>query len=138
MDVALIVTTLCVVYIASIYNRLQHLLHVVQERKANVEAGALGRTELLERLSDGSGRAPEHHQMLAQLAGAEQDLLARRESCNADIRAYNAYRAQIPQILLSRIAGFRRIDFLAPDRTLSAGRPRTEDGASATVTPMRR
>ncbi|UEM23370.1 LemA family protein [Skermanella mucosa] len=138
MDVALIVATLCVVYIASIYNRLQHLLLVVQERKANVEAGALGRTELLERLADGSGRAPEYHQMLAQLAGAEQDLLARRESCNAEIRAYNAYRAQIPQILLSRIAGFRRIDFLVPDRTLSAGRPRTEDGTSATVTPMRR
>lgn len=138
MDMALIVGALFVLYIAAIYNRLQHLLHVVQERTANVEVGALGRNTLLEKLADGTGRTPEHHQLLIQLAGVEQDLLARRESCNADIRAYNAYRAQIPQILLSRIAGFRRIDFLIPDRTLSAGRPRTEDGTSATVTPMRR
>lgn len=138
MDVALVVGTLCVLYIAAIYNRLQHLLHVVQEKKANVEVGASGRNNVLERLADGSGRAPEHHQLLTQLAVAEQDLLTRRESCNADIRAYNAYRAQIPQILLSRVAGFRRIDFLAPDRTLPTGRSRTEDGASATVTPMRR
>ncbi len=51
--------------------------------------------------------------LAARLAEVEQDLLLRRGRCNAAIAAYNTYRAQIPQVVLSRLAGFRPVEFPA-------------------------
>jgi hypothetical protein len=93
------------------------LWHAVQEGLANVEAATLERAELAGRLADLAGRVGDQQQLSGQLAAVEQDLPGRRERCNADVRAYNTYRAQVPQILMSRLAGFGKLDFVAIDRT---------------------
>jgi hypothetical protein len=116
MDVAIFLVLLGGMYMAAAYNRLQRLWHAVQEGLANVEAAALDRAQLIERLADLAGRAGDQQQLGLRLAAVEQDLQARRERCNADVRAYNTYRAQVPHILMSRLAGFGKLDFVAADR----------------------
>jgi hypothetical protein len=93
MDAVIGVAAIIFLYVIGIYNRMQKLRQAVEETKANV--GIVG----------GTGAS----------AGTEQDLLCRGR-CNAAIAAYNTYRAQFPQIVMSRLAGFRPMDFPAAGR----------------------
>ncbi len=110
MDVAVILTLAILTYAVLVYNRMQRLWQTVQEGLANVdmEAGVLA--DLTKRVNDRPGDLPP---LAARLAEVERDLLLRRGHCNAAISAYNTYRAQIPQIMLSRLAGFRPVEFPA-------------------------
>jgi hypothetical protein len=110
MDVSVILALAILTYAILIYNRMQKLWQTVQEGLANVdmEVGILA--DLTKRVNDRPGDLPP---LAARLAEVEQDLLLRRGRCNAAISAYNTYRAQIPQVLLSRVAGFRNVEFPA-------------------------
>ena len=110
MDVAVILTVAILTYVVMIYNRIQKLWQTVREGLANVdmEVGILA--DLTKRVMDRPG---DLSPLAARLAEVEQDLLLRRGRCNAAIAAYNTYRAQIPQIMLSRLAGFRPVEFPA-------------------------
>jgi hypothetical protein len=110
MDVAVILTVAILTYVVMIYNRMQKLWQTVREGLANVdmEVGILA--DLTKRVMDRPG---DLSPLAARLAEVEQDLLLRRGRCNAAIAAYNTYRAQIPQIMLSRLAGFRPVEFPA-------------------------
>ena len=88
MDAVLGIAAIIFLYAIGIYNRMQKLRQAVEETKANV--GVVG----------GVGAS----------AGTEQDLLCRGR-CNAAIASYNTYRAQFPQIVLSRLAGFQPMEF---------------------------
>jgi hypothetical protein len=88
MDAVIGIAAIIFLYAIGIYNRMQKLRQAVEETKANV--GVVG----------GVGAC----------AGTEQDLLCRGR-CNAAIAAYNTYRAQFPQIMLSRLAGFQPMEF---------------------------
>jgi hypothetical protein len=88
MDAVIGVAAIIFLYVIGIYNRMQKLRQAVEETKANV--GVVGGT--------------------STSAGMEQDLLSRGR-CNAAIAAYNTYRAQFPQIVMSRLAGFRPVEF---------------------------
>ena len=88
MDAVIGVAAIIFLYVIGIYNRMQKLRQAVEETKANV--GVVG----------GTGAS----------AGTEQDLLCRGR-CNAAIAAYNTYRAQFPQIVLCRLAGFQPMEF---------------------------
>jgi hypothetical protein len=89
---------------------MQRLWQTVQEGLANVdmEAGVLA--DLTKRVTNRSGDVSP---LAVRLAEVEQDLLLRRGRCNAAIAAYNTYRAQIPQVMLSRLAGFHAVEFPA-------------------------
>jgi hypothetical protein len=104
MDAVIGVAAIIFLYVIGIYNRMQKLRQAVEETKANV--GVVG----------GVGAC----------AGTEQDLLCRGR-CNAAIAAYNTYRSQFPQIVLSRLAGFQPMEFAAPEfpaaGSPAAGRP---------------
>lgn len=131
MTTPMIVITLIALYAAYVYNRLQKLRLVVRQDLSEVDLLATSHVQAFRRLA-------EHHQMLPQLIEAERTLLARRDRCNASIRLYNTYRSQLPQVLISGLAGFREIAFLTADPALTVGRPRPEDAGSGTVTVMRR
>jgi hypothetical protein len=118
MDVAIALIVLFAVYLVMTYNRLQRMWHEVREGLANVDVGISFQAELVGRVAERSGDLP---QVTARLAEAEQDLLMRRGRCNAAIADYNAYRAQIPQVMLSTLAGFRPIEFPASDPAASSG-----------------
>jgi hypothetical protein len=119
MDVTLFLLVLFVAYLVMTYNRMQRMWHAVREGLANVDVGTGLRAELAGRVAERSGDLPQAAALLAEI---EQDLLMRRGRCNAAIAAYNTYRAQIPQVMLSTLAGFRPIEFpafdlaAAPDR----------------------
>jgi hypothetical protein len=119
MDVTLVLIVLFAGYLVATYNRLQRMWHAVREGFANVDVGAGLQAELASRMAERSG---DHPQVAARLAEVEQDLLMRRGRCNAAITAYNAYRAQIPQVMLSTLAGFRPIEFPASDRAAASDR----------------
>jgi hypothetical protein len=108
MDVSVILALAILTYAILIYNRMQKLWQTVQEGLANVdmEVGILA--DLTKRVNDRPGDLPP---LAARLAEVEQDLLLRRGRCNAAIAAYNTYRAQIPQVMLSRLAGFHAVEF---------------------------
>jgi hypothetical protein len=110
MDVVVILTLAILAYAVLIYNRMQKLWQAVQEGLANVdmEVGILA--DLTRRVTDRPG---DLSPLAARLAEVEQDLLLRRGRCNAAIATYNTYRAQIPQVMLSRLAGFRPVEFPA-------------------------
>ena len=93
MDAIIGVAAIIFLYVIGIYNRMQKLRQAVEETKANIG------------IEGGTGAS----------AGTEQDLL-RRGRCNAAIAAYNTYRAQFPQIMLSRLAGFQPMEFSAAGR----------------------
>ena len=120
MDVVILLVAFLAAYAVAVYNRLQRLWHAVQQAVANVEATALDRADLAERLADLSRRAGDHQPLATRLAAVELDLQGRRERCNAEVCAYNTYRAQVPQILLSHVAGFGKLEFVATDRTAGA------------------
>jgi hypothetical protein len=88
MDAVIGVSAIIFLYVIGIYNRMQKLRQAVEETKANV--GVVG----------GVGAS----------AGTQQDLLCRGR-CNAAIAAYNTYRAQFPQIVLCRLAGFQLMEY---------------------------
>jgi hypothetical protein len=92
MDAIIGVAAIIFLYVIGIYNRMQKLRQAVEETKANVG------------VARGVGAS----------AGTEQDLLCRGR-CNAAIAAYNTYRAQFPQIVLSRLAGFQPMEFSAAE-----------------------
>ncbi|WP_157619421.1 hypothetical protein [Skermanella stibiiresistens] len=138
MSTPMIVIALIALYAAYVYNRLQKLWLVVRQDLSEVDLLAGSHVQAFRRLADAGGRLAEHQQMLPQLIEAEKILLARRDRCNASIRLYNTYRSQLPQVLMSGLAGFREIAFLTADPALTAGRPRPEDAGSGTVTVMRR
>jgi hypothetical protein len=108
MDIAVISVVAILTYATLIYNRMQRLWQTVREGLANVdmEVGVLA--DLTKRVTNHSGDLPP---LAARLAEVEQDLLLRRGRCNAAIAAYNTYRAQIPQVMLSRLAGFHAVEF---------------------------
>jgi hypothetical protein len=133
MDVAIFLVLLGGTYMAAVYNRLQRLWHAVQEGLANVEAAALDRADLIERLADLAGRSGDPQQLSLRLAAVEQDLHGRRERCNADVRAYNTYRAQVPHILMSRLAGFGKLDFVPVDRADGSSSTGRESGGPRAV-----
>ena len=110
MDVAVILVVAILTYAVLIYNRMQRLWQTVREGLANVdmEVGVLA--DLTKRATMRPGDLPS---LAARLAEVEQDLLLRRGHCNAAIAAYNTYRAQIPQVMLSRLAGFHSVEFPA-------------------------
>src|SRR3712207_5643010 len=126
MDVAIFLVLLSGMYIAAVYNRLQRLWHAVQEGVANVEAATQERVDLIERLAGLAGRVAEQQPLSARPAALEQDLQGRRDRCNADVRAYNSYRAQVPQIVVSRLAGFGKLDFVALPQTGATTSPGPE------------
>jgi len=111
MDILIVLMVLLSGYVILIYNRMQGLWQTVREGLANVdmEAGIL---------ADLMGRATDRDLSVlsARVAEVEQNLLLRRGRCNAAIAAYNTYRAQIPQIVLSRLAGFHPVEFPAASR----------------------
>ena len=117
MDVAIALIVLFAVYLVMTYNRLQRMWHEVREGLANVDVGVGLQAELAGRVAERSSDLP---QVAARLAEIEQDLLMRRGRCNAAIAAYNTYRAQIPQVMLSTLAGFRPIEFPASGRAAPA------------------
>src|SRR5690349_10591897 len=117
MDVAVILSVAILTYAILIYNRMQKLWQTVREGLANVDMEVDMLADLTRRVADRPGDLPP---VAARLAEVEQDLLLRRGRCNAAIAAYNTYRAQIPQVLLSRLAGFRPVEF-------PAGSPVCED-----------
>ena len=90
MDVAIIVSAIIFVYVVSIYNRMQKHWQSVLEALASADAEIPA--------------GPEGH-------------LLHRGRCNATIAAYNTYRAQFPQIVLSRLAGFEAMEFPAAGGT---------------------
>jgi len=134
MDVVVLLVAFLAVYTAAMYNRLQGLWHAVQQAVANVEATALDRTALAERLAGLNGRSGDQQPLAARLSAVEQELQNRRERCNADICAYNTYRSQVPQILLSHLAGFGKLEFVATERTPGAATRREAQGPR--VLPM--
>ena len=73
---------------------------------SNMEVGILA--DLTRRVTDRPGDLPP---LAARLAEVEQDLLLRRGRCNSAIATYNTYRAQIPQVMLSRLVGFALSSF---------------------------
>jgi hypothetical protein len=92
MDAVIGIAAIIFLYAIGVYNRMQKLWQAVEETKANV--GVVGGT--------------------VASAGTEQDLQFRGR-CNAAIAAYNTYRAQFPQIVLCRLAGFQPMDFPAAE-----------------------
>jgi hypothetical protein len=94
MDAAIVISAIIFMYAVSIYNRMQKHWQSVLEALASAD------TET----GTATGTA----------TGSEQDL--RRGRCYAKIAAYNTYRAQFPQIVLSRLAGFRAVEFPAAGR----------------------
>ena len=95
MDAAIVISSITLMYVVSVYNRMQKHWQSVLEALASADT--------------------ETRPATGTAAGAEQDLL-RRERCYAKIAAYNTYRAQFPQIVLSRLAGFRAVEFPAAGR----------------------
>jgi hypothetical protein len=93
-----------------IYNRMQKLLQAVKEGFANVDMEADILADMTRRVN---ARPGDLSPSAARLAEFEQDLLVRRGRRNAAIATYNTYRSQIPQVLLSRLAGFRPVEFPA-------------------------
>ena len=117
MDVAIISIVLFGGYLIAVYNRLQRLWHAVREEIANVEAGACLHAELAGRVAgQGVERPGDLPRGAGRVAEIDHDLLSRRGRCNAAIAAYNTYRAQLPQVVLSRLTGFRAIEFPAFER----------------------
>ena len=88
MDAAIGIAAIIFLYVVGIYNLMQKLRQAVEEAKANVDA------------EGGTGAS----------AGTGRDLQFRGR-CNAAIAAYNTYRAQFPQIVLCRLAGFQPMEF---------------------------
>ncbi|GEO36683.1 hypothetical protein SAE02_08310 [Skermanella aerolata] len=95
MDAAIVISSIIFMYVVSVYNRMQKHWQSVLEALASADT--------------------ETRPATGTAAGPEQDLL-RRERCYAKIAAYNTYRAQFPQIVLSRLAGFRAVEFPAAGR----------------------
>jgi hypothetical protein len=126
MDVAIVLAVLIFTYVIAIYNRMQTLWQGVREGLANVEMEAGTLADLSRRVTDRPGDLPP---LAGRLAEVEQNLLLRRGRCNAAIAAYNTYRAQIPQIMLSRLAGFGPVEFPAIDRAPVSLTPVSPAGA---------
>jgi len=95
---------------------MQRLWQTVREGLANVDMEVDILADLTKRVTDRPGDLPP---LAARLAEVEQDLLLRRGRCNAAIATYNTYRAQIPQIMLSRLAGFHPVEFSAVSPAVS-------------------
>jgi hypothetical protein len=117
MDVVVILSVAILTYVILVYNRMQRLWQTVREGLANVDMEVDILADLTRRVADHPGDLPP---LAARLAEVEQDLLLRRRRCNAAIATYNTYRSQIPQVILSRLAGFRPVEF-------PASRPACED-----------
>ena len=110
MDVAVILAVAILTYVVLVYNRMQRLWQTVREGLANVDMEVDILADLTRRVADRPGDLPP---LAARLAEVEQDLLLRRGRCNAAIATYNTYRAQIPQVMLSRLVGFGPVEFSA-------------------------
>jgi LemA protein len=54
--------------------------------------------------------------LLAELVDAENQVYGRRIAFNESVRAYNAYLAQFPNVLVGRAMGFRKREYDTPEQ----------------------